>query len=597
MPNMNAETWTSLPGMFFEQAAELADRNFLWTKREGVYRPLTWRQVATSVTELSRGLRALGLEPGDRVVLISESRPEWLIADVAIMAAGGIAVPAYTTNGVAEHTHILTDSGACGAIVSTRALAKRLLPAALDAPACKWVVTMEDLSQGQRGAIEIHGWAEVMAKGAGRPNDVADVVAKAKRTDTACFIYTSGTGGFPKGVMLSHGAILCNCLGAREVLAEIGLGNDVFLSFLPLSHAYEHTAGQFFPIMIGAEIYYAVSVEQLMANLAEAKPTIMTAVPRLYESMHRRIRLGIEKEGGLKRKLFDAALRLGRKRYSDPRSLTLGERGLDLVVERLVRDKVRKRFGGRLKAIISGGAPLNPEIGIFLTAIGLRILQGYGLTESAPVAACNVPRRVKMDTVGPPLRGVEVRIAEDGEILVRGELVMQGYWGDEEATALALQDGWLHTGDVGALDEDGYLKITDRKKDIIVLSGGDNVAPTRIEGLLTLAPEIHQAMAYGDKRPHLVAILVPDEDFLREFARARGKDSKLALSAQDPELHEALSPVVKQVNQGLPPAERVRRFMIASEFFTVENRMMTPTLKIRRHVVTAAYGPALDRLY
>ena len=594
---MNAETWTSLTGMFFEQAAKLADRDFLWAKREGAYRSLTWRQVARSVTELSRGLRALGLEPGDRVVLVSENRPEWLIADVAIMAAGGIAVPTYTTNGVAENSHILTDSGACGVIVSTRALAMRLLPAALDAPACKWVVTMEDPSQGRRGAIEIHDWAEVMAKGAGMPNDVAEVVAKAKRGDTACFIYTSGTGGIPKGVMLSHGAILCNCMGAREVLAELGLGDDVFLSFLPLSHAYEHTAGQFFPISIGAEIYYAVSVEQLMANLAEVRPTIMTAVPRLYESMHRRIRLGVENQRWLKRKLFDTALRLGRKRYSDPRSLTLGERGLDLVVERLVRDKVRKRFGGRLKAIISGGAPLNPEIGIYLTAIGLRLLQGYGLTESAPVVAANLPDRVKMDTVGPPLRGVEVRIAEDGEILVRGELVMQGYWRDEEATALALRDGWLHTGDVGALDEDGYLKITDRKKDIIVLSGGDNVAPTRIEGFLTLEPEIHQAMTYGDKRPHLVAILVPDEDFLRDFARARGKEPDSVLSSQDPELHAALSPVVNRVNQGLSPAERIRRFMIASEFFTVENRMMTPTLKIRRHVITAAYGPALDRLY
>ncbi len=595
--NMDAGTWTSLPEMFFDQATELADRNFLWAKPEDTYRPLTWGQVASSVSELSRGLRALGLEPGDRVVLISESRPEWLIADVAIMAAGGIAVPAYTTNGVAENTHILTDSGACGAIVSTRALAKRLLPAALDAPDCKWVVTMEAPDQDQSGAMEIHDWAKVIAKGAGMPDDVAEVVAKAKRTDTACFIYTSGTGGAPKGVMLSHGAILCNCLGAREVLAELGLKDDVFLSFLPLSHAYEHTAGQFFPISIGAEIYYAVSVEQLMANLAEVRPTIMTAVPRLYESMHRRIRLGVENQRGLKRKLFDATLRLGRKRYADPRGLTLGERGLDLVVERLVRDKVRKRFGGRLKAIISGGAPLNPEIGIYLTAIGLRLLQGYGLTESAPVAACNVPRRVKMDTVGPPLRGVEVRIAEDGEILVRGELVMQGYWRDEETTALALRDGWLHTGDIGALDQDGYLKITDRKKDIIVLSGGDNVAPARIEGFLTLEPEIHQAMTYGDKRPHLVAILVPDEDFLRDFAQARGKDPDLVLSSQDPELHGALAPVVNQVNQGLPPADRIRRFMIAAEFFTVENRMMTPTLKIRRHVIKATYGSALDGLY
>ena len=594
---MDYSVWQSLPALFFQKAGELADKNFLWAKRDGAYRPMTWREAETAVGDLSRGLRTFGLEPGDRVLLLSESRPEWLIADVAIMTAGAITVPAYTTNTATDHAHILGDSGARGAIVSTRALAKRLLPAAMDSAECEWLVSIEDLDPGQRGPIELYSWAQALEKGAAMPDDVEDIVGQAKRTDTACFIYTSGTGGAPKGVMLSHGAILCNCMGAYHLIEQFGLGDSVFLSFLPLSHAYEHTAGQFLPISIGAEIYYAASVEQLLINLAEAQPTIMTAVPRLYESMYQRILGGVKKQGGLKKTLFDLALRLGRKRYFDPRSLSLIERIEDFAVERLVRNKVRQRFGGRLKAMVSGGAALNPDIGIFFAALGLRVLQGYGQTEAAPVISANPPDKIKMHTVGPPLKGVEVKIAEDGEILVRGELVMTGYWQNETATRDALRDGWLHTGDIGEFDDDGYLRITDRKKDIIVLSGGDNVSPARVEGFLTLEAEIHQAMVYGDKRPNLVAILVPDEEFLAGFAEQHGKTPDLAELRGDPELRTALAAVVERVNQALSPLEKVRYFTVTREPFSVENQMMTPTLKIRRHVIKAAYGEELERLY
>ena len=594
---MDYGAWRSLPDLFFHQAESLGDRNFLWAKRDGAYRPTTWRQAAAAVRDLSRGLRGLGLEPGDRVVLLSESRPEWLIADIAIMAAGGITVPAYTTNTTADHTHILTDSGAKGAIVSAPALAKRLLPPAINAPDCDWVIGIEDLDHGQSGAITVHQWADVLSQGAAMPDDVAETVARAKRGDTACFIYTSGTGGTPKGVMQSHGAILCNCMGAHEMLKELGLGDEVFLSFLPLSHAYEHTAGQFFPMSIGAQIYYAEGAERLLSNLAEARPTIMTSVPRLYESMHQRIRLGVEKQGELKQKLFALAERLGRKRYHDPSSLTLVERLLDLLADRLVRDKVRGRFGGRLKAMVSGGAALIPDIGIFFTALGLRVLQGYGQTEAAPVISANPPSKMKMETVGPPLAGVEVKIAEDGEVLVRGELVMNGYWRNEEATKETVRDGWLHTGDIGEIDADGYLKITDRKKDIIVFSGGDNISPARVEGYLTLQPEIQQAMVYGDKRPHLVALLVPDDDYLANFAKFHGKPADLAALRQDPEFRKAFSAIVEKTNKVLSPLERIRRFMIAAEPFTIDNHMMTPTLKIRRHAIRAVYDSDLDALY
>jgi long-chain acyl-CoA synthetase len=594
---MDYKALTSLTALFFDQADALGDGPFLWAKHEGTYRPLSWRETAQAVKDLSRGLRGLGLQKGDRVVLVSENRPEWLIADLAIMAAGGITVPAYTTNTEHDHNHILTNSGAVGAIVSTRALGKRLLPAALDAPDCKWVVAIENQDIGQKGPVDVRLWADTLERGRALPDDVADMVAEAKRDDVACFIYTSGTGGTPKGVMLTHGNIICNCMGAHRVLEHIGLGHDVFLCFLPLSHAYEHSAGQFFPVSIGAQIYYAESVEKLLNNLAEAKPTIMTAVPRLYESMHQRILRGVEKQGGLKKKLFEAAVRLGRKQYEAPGSLTLSERVLNALVERLVREKVRGRFGGRLKAMVSGGAALNTDIGTFFLGLGLPILQGYGQTEAAPVISANLPGKEKMHTVGPPLEGVEVKIADDGEILVRGELVMKGYWKNEEATRAVLRDGWLHTGDIGKLDEDNYLQITDRKKDIIVFSGGDNVSPARVEGFLTLESEISQAMAYGDKRPNLVALVVPDDEFRVEWAKEHGKPADLAALAEDKDFRAAIAAAIERVNKKLSNTERVRRFAIAPEAFSVENEMMTPTLKVRRHKIVEAYRERLDLLY
>ena len=594
---MNYETWPNLPAMFFEQAGKLADKPFLWTKRDGVFQPMAWREVEAAVKALSVGLRGLGVKPGDRVVLVSENRPEWLIADVAILAAGAITVPAYVTNTTADHAHILNNSGAVGAIVSSRQLAARLLPAATSAEHCRWLVSIEPPEPPKQNGLELHTWDGLLGAGRDLAEETEPAVVETKREDIACFIYTSGTGGIPKGVMLSHGNILANCKSAYHLLEEIGLGDEVFLSFLPLSHSYEHTAGQFFPISIGAEIYYAEGVEHLLTNLSESRPTIMTAVPRLYEMMHQRILRGVEKAGGLKQMLFELAVKLGQKMYHAPGSLRPLERIQDTLVERLVRDKMRARFGGRLKAMVSGGAALNPDIGIFFTALGLPVLQGYGQTEAAPVVSANPPGRAKMHTVGPPLEGVEVKIADDGEILVRGELVMKGYWQDEQATAEALRDGWLHTGDIGQIDEDGYLQITDRKKDIIVLSGGDNVSPARIEGMLTLQPELAQAMVYGDRRPHLVVLVVPDEEFLRGWAKEQGKAPDLAELCEDAELRAALGAAVDRVNGTLSNIEKLRRYVVAPEAFSVDNEMLTPTLKIRRHKIKEVYGAGLEALY
>ena len=586
---------SSLPAMFFEWAEGRGERSFLWAKRDGAYEPLSWTHAAHGVSRLARALVALGIEPGDRVVLVSENRPEWVVADLAIVSAGAATVPAYITNTVDDHRHIFGNSGAHAVIVSTPALAARAIAAAAQVPSVRHVITIDPLPDAP-GLVPVRGWTEMLALGAAQPDDLVQRIAALKPDDMACIMYTSGTGGVPKGVMLSHRNIIANCRGAHRLLETLGLDDEVFLSFLPLSHSYEHTAGMFFPISIGAEIYFAEGAETLGANLLEARPTIMTAVPRLYETMHQRIGRQIEREHGLKRALFEKAVAIGRKRLAGE-PLTLAERALDPLLDRLVRNKVRARFGGRLKAMISGGAPLNPGIGSFFLALGVRLLQGYGQTEAAPVICCNAPMRVRIDTVGPALDGVEIRIADDGEILVHGDNVMLGYWNDPEATARSLTEGWLHTGDIGRLDPDGYLRITDRKRDFIKNSGGDMISPQRIEGELTLAPEIAQAMVVGDRRPYLCAVVVPDPDWAAGYARQRGVACELPALAGDSDFHKAVGEAVARINESLPNIERVRRFVVANEAFSVANGQMTPTLKIRRHAVRDAYGAALDSLY
>jgi long-chain acyl-CoA synthetase len=587
------EHFPNLVTMFFTRAAERGDAPFLWRKVEGAWTSISWAETAARVAALAASLKAQGLQPGDRVLLVSENRPEWCIADLAIMAAGCVTVPAYTSNTVRDHSHILENSGAKAVIVSTAKLAINLIPAVLRAGQCGLVIGIDAMRIGQAGPFRFETFEAL----AGGPADVAACAADAarfQRSDLACLIYTSGTGGAPRGVRQHHGAILQNVEGCVRIIAEdFGWSEEeVFLSFLPLSHAYEHSGGQHLPIGLGGQIYYAEGLEKLAANIEEVRPTIMVVVPRLFEVLRTRIAKSIEKQGAVPHWLMDRAIAMGDKPH-------LWQRPLDMLLSATIRRKVCGRFGGRLKALVSGGAPLNPEVGRFFQALGIMLLQGYGQTEAGPVISCNRPGAgIKFDTVGPPLYGVEVMIAADGEILVRGELVMHGYWQAEEETRRAIDgEGWLHTGDIGHLDAQGRLVITDRKKDIIVNDKGDNVAPQRIEGMLTLQPEILQAMVVGDKRPYLVGLVVPDPEWTAEWAIAQDKPVDFTALAGDPEYQRALQAAVDRVNGDLSAIEKVRRVIIADSPFDIENEQLTPSMKIRRHVIRAVYGDRLDGLY
>jgi long-chain acyl-CoA synthetase len=535
---------------------------------------------------------------GDRVLLVAENRPEWAIADLAIMTAGAITVPAYTTNTTETHAYLLNHSQAAAVVVSNDRLARPLLPALAQASALKLVVAMEPLGEAEQLTVPVMSWAEALALGEQSAAATSDPGATLARDDLACFIYTSGTGGNPKGVMLTHGNVLTNVAGALAVLETLDLSADeVFLSFLPLSHAYEHTAGQFLPMTVGAQIYYADGLEALASNFVEVRPTVVACVPRLYEVMRQRILRMTARQTGLKAKLFAKTVELGSKAYERPEAMSLAERAVNRLLDKLVRDAVRARFGGRIKALVSGGAALHYDVALFFAALGVPLFQGYGLTECAPVISVNGPGATKLHTVGRPIPGMEVRIAEDGEILARGPSVMRGYWRDDVGTSQVLRDGWLHTGDIGVIDRDGFLQITDRKKDIIVNSGGDNVAPQRVEGILALQPEIDQAIVYGDGRPHLVALIVPDAEFARVYARQHGLQPELARLVQHKDFERTLGEAVTRANEGLSVIERVRHFRLMAEPFTIEKGTMTPTLKLRRQLIYGVHKGLFESMY
>ena len=556
---MNIKNTNSLVELFFQKLKKVDNKKtFLKLLKSNDKNSYNWKEVGDKILKLSNKIKTL-INEGDRCLLLSENRPEWLIADIAIMNAGGISVPVFTTYSENDYDYIIKDCSPSLIIVSTEIQYKKI----------------EKFIENKK----IISFEEINAKSLLIKNIYKDIVEieinkKLTRKSPACIIYTSGTSGNPKGVLLSHGGILSNCEGALILLNPlIKKKKPVFLTWLPLSHSYEHTV-QFIQILIGAKIFYAESLEKLISNMGVAKPTIMTAVPRFYQNLFLKINKNFDKQIGFKKLLIFKTLQLGKKKLNKE-NLKFSEKIINFICDNLVRKKIHQQFGGSLQAFISGGGALDKEIGEFLNSIGLPTLQGYGLTEASPVVSCNLPNLVKVETVGPAFSTNEVKIAYDGEILVKGENVMLGYWNKESETNEVLKNGWLYTGDIGEIDKNGFLKITDRKKDIIVNLGGDNISPTKIENLLCLNENIKQSFIYGDKKKYLVALLVVEKDLEREY----------------------FSKLIENLNKNLNVVEKIKKFILINEEFTISNRMLTPTLKLKRKEIIKNYKQQLEDLF
>jgi long-chain acyl-CoA synthetase len=558
---MEIDKLNSLVELYFKKCEEVdPKRPFLRWLKPG--KPTySWGDIKERIFKLSSKIQSL-IKEGDRCLILSENRPYWLMADIAVMNAGGISVPIFTTYSSNDYEYILNDCKPSLIIVSNNDQFKKIKKH-LNLNEQK-IISFEEIDVGSLLIQNILN----------EDNYKKEINYKLKRNMPACIIYTSGTSGNPKGVILSHGGILSNCEGAVELLETLIKKKDpVFLTWLPLSHSYEHTV-QFIQIIVGAKIFYAESLEKLISNMGQAKPTIMTAVPRFYQNLFTKINMNFEKQKGLKKRLINQTLKFGKK-ILKKEQLSFSEKIVDFLCEKLVRKKIRNQFGGNLQAFVSGGGALDQNIGEFLNAVGLPTLQGYGLTEASPVVSCNLPDLVKVESVGPPFRTNKVKIAEDGEILIKGENVMLGYWNLKKETENVIKDGWLHTGDIGELDQNNYLKITDRKKDIIVNLGGDNISPSKIENILCLNENIKQSLVYGDKKNYLVAILVTEKEINKE---------KIKL-------------IIENINKSLTLIEKIKKFVLIHQEFTIENGMLTPTLKLKRKEIIKNYKQQLENLY
>ena len=570
---MNLKEFNSLVDLFFYKAEkENPNTPFLEWLNPKNKKKYTWGETSKSIQKLAKVLKD-NIEEGDRCLLVSENRPEWLIADLAIMLANGITVPAYTTYTEKDYKYLVEDCEPKVIIVSNDEMHSKLKKMIHEKDFIKKVITFDLLNDVEKQDKYLK-FESIIANQLSENSIIKN--ENLKRKSPACIIYTSGTAGNPKGVILSHGGILNNLEGAQEILKPLIDKKPIFLTWLPLSHSYEH-AVQFVQIAVGAKVFYAEKIEKLLENISEAKPTIMTAVPRFYQNLYNKININMKKATGLKAKLIKLTIDLGKKKLLG-KKMNIFEKFLNGLVNVLVRRKVKKQFGGNLKAFVSGGGALDKEIGEFLNSIGLPTLQGYGLTETSPVVSCNPIHKIRVETVGPPFKGNEVKIAKDGEILVKGENVMLGYWNKKEDTEKVLKDGWLYTGDIGEIDsQDGYLKITDRKKDIIVSAGGDNISPAKIENQLTNSPAIEQAMVFGEGKNYLVALIVPSKEFLGQ--------------------KEKIQQIIDEINKNLTLVEKIKKFFLLDENFSIENGLLTPTMKVKRNKVIQKYKNILENFY
>ena len=566
---MNIKKLNNLLELFFEQYKLQEKSNIFLTPLKSDQKSFTWEETLNCIVNLSKQISLIN-KTGDRCLLISENRPEWMISDLAIMLSGSITVPAYTTYVEKDYEYIINDCSPKVLIVSNQNQFSKVESILKRNDTIKKIISFEKLDINTEQYLNFEDINSDI-------KNIEKLIPEIKitRKDPACIIYTSGTQGNPKGVILSHGGILNNCDGAMEILQPFLSKNSRFLTWLPLSHSYEH-AVQFVQICVGAKVFYAESIEKLVKNMSDCKPHIMTAVPRFYQNLYQKINSTFSKATGFKKKLINKMLQLGSKKINK-KKLSFFEKINDFLLDKIVRKKIKSQFGGELQAFVSGGGPLDKDVGTFLNAIGLPTLQGYGLTETSPVVSCNPIHDIRVETVGPPFEGNEVKLADDGEILVKGENVMLGYWNNKEETDKVLKDGWLYTGDIGSFDEN-YLKITDRKKDILVTPGGDNISPLKIENELVNSIFIDQALVYGDNKPYLVAMIVLSED--------KKKSSK-----------EEIQNEIEKVNINLTKVEKIKKFFISNEKFTIENGMQTPTMKLKRYKIIQKFKNNFEQLY
>ena len=542
---------------------------FLQSLKE-VEKKYSWEDVYLNVIKLSEEISKY-IKKGDRCLLISENRPEWMISDLSIMLSGGITVPAYTTYTERDYEYIIDDCTPTVLIISDKMQylkVRNIIPKKKFIKKIIFFDVIEEFDQELHVSIN-----QIFANKSFSLLNFSEL--KIQRKDVACIIYTSGTQGNPKGVVLSHGGILSNCEGALGLLKEFISKNPKFLTWLPLSHSYEHTV-QFVQIVVGAKVFYAESIEKLIKNMGNCSPEIMTAVPRFYQNLYQKINTNFSKATGIKKFLINQTIKLGNKKLNREQ-FSLIESLINFVCDLLVRKKIKEQFGGNLKAFISGGGALDKEVGYFLNAIGLPTLQGYGLTETSPVVSCNSINEIRVETVGKPFRGNLVKITNDGEILVKGENVMLGYWNNEEETNKVLKNGWLSTGDIGEFDGE-FLKITDRKKDIIITPGGDNISPVKIESDLNKSNFIEQSLVYGDNKPYLVCLIVLSLEY---------KNIK----------NEEIQREIEKINKNLSKIEKIKKFFVIKNQFTIENNMMTPTLKLKRYKIVKTYQNELEKLF
>lgn len=596
------DSFTTIPEMFNNVTSRFAaeQRPMLMVKTEGRYTGISFTEYRQLVMRFAGGLAALGMKKGDRVGIIAENRPEWVIADMATVCLGAVDVPVYPTLTPKQLQYIFQDAGVHTVIVSNRFQLNKVLKVQKEIPNLKYIIIMTDKDVDDQSVL---GYAHMYEKGDAylreRPTFFEEAVASVAPDDLLTIIYTSGTTGNPKGVMLTHANMCSNIIASASVIPFTA--DDTLLSFLPLCHSFERMAGYYTATAVGATVAYAESIETVRDNLLEVHPTVVTTVPRLFERIHSRLLKQIDAAPPARQKVFHWAVRVGRETARARRRgrIPLALRARHALADKLVYSKLRERTGGRIRFFVSGGAALPQELGEFFEAVGITIIEGYGLTETSPVLTVNRLDDFKFGTVGKPIPGVEIKIAEDGEILAKGPNIMKGYYNNKKATQELIDaDGWFHTGDVGLFDAEGHLMITDRKKHLFVTSGGKNIAPQPIENLFLQSRYIDQFVLVGDGRMFCTALIWPDMDSVKEFAKASnlihvGEEELL----DQAEVRKLFDEEIEKIQKDLPHYERVRRFEFLPHPLTIEAGEITPTMKVRRRIIEQKFSGLIEKMY